>query len=68
VIVAEFFDAEESRVQQWARRPRAATLVAQLADRMRTGGAVRFLVMLDCARRKVPVRSCEVHAPTSSRR
>lgn len=32
VIVAEFFDAGESRTLAWARRPRAAALVAQLAD------------------------------------
>ena len=32
VIVAEFFDAGESRVLPWARRPQAAALVAQLAD------------------------------------
>lgn len=31
IIVAEFFDSEESRVLPWARRPQAA-LVAQLAD------------------------------------
>jgi hypothetical protein len=37
VIVAEFFDAGESR--PWARRPQAAALVAQLADR--TGGGTR---------------------------
>jgi DNA invertase Pin-like site-specific DNA recombinase len=32
MIVAEFFDAGESRVLPWARRPQAAALVAQLAD------------------------------------
>src|SRR5690242_21624584 len=32
VIAAEFFDAGESRVLPWARRPQAAALVAQLAD------------------------------------
>ena len=32
VIAAEFFDAEQSRVLSWARRPQAAALVAQLAD------------------------------------
>jgi len=32
IIVAEFFDAGESRVLPWARRPQAAALVAQLAD------------------------------------
>jgi len=32
VIVAEFFDAGQSRVLPWARRPRAAALVAKLAD------------------------------------
>ena len=32
VIVAEFFDAGESRTLAWARRPQAAALVAQLAD------------------------------------
>jgi hypothetical protein len=32
VIVAEFFDAGESRALPWARRPQAAALVAQLAD------------------------------------
>jgi site-specific DNA recombinase len=31
-IVAEFFDAGESRVLPWARRPRAAALVAAMAD------------------------------------
>ena len=32
VIVAEFFDAGESRTLPWARRPQAGALVAQLAD------------------------------------
>jgi site-specific DNA recombinase len=32
VIVAEFFDKGESRTVAWGRRPRAAALVAQLAD------------------------------------
>jgi site-specific DNA recombinase len=32
VIVAEFFDAGQSRALPWARRPQAAALVAQLAD------------------------------------
>jgi site-specific DNA recombinase len=32
VIVAEFFDAGESRALPWARRTQAAALVAQLAD------------------------------------
>src|ERR1700691_727657 len=32
VIVAEFFDAEESRTLPWARRPQATALVAALAD------------------------------------
>jgi hypothetical protein len=32
VIVAEFFDAGESRTLPWARRPQAAALVAQFAD------------------------------------
>ena len=32
VIVAEFFDTGESRELAWARRPRSAALVAQLAD------------------------------------
>jgi DNA invertase Pin-like site-specific DNA recombinase len=31
-IVAEFFDAGESRMVAWGRRPQAAALVAQLAD------------------------------------
>jgi site-specific DNA recombinase len=32
VIVAEFFDAGQSRTVAWGRRPQAAALVAQLAD------------------------------------
>ena len=32
VIVAEFFDAGQSRVLPWVRQPQAAALVAQLAD------------------------------------
>jgi site-specific DNA recombinase len=32
VIVAEFFDAGQSRTLPWPRRPQAAALVAQLAD------------------------------------
>ena len=32
VIVAEFFDAGQSRTVAWGRRPEAAQLVAQLAD------------------------------------
>ena len=32
VIVAEFFDAGQSRALPWARRPQADALVAQLAD------------------------------------
>ena len=32
MIVAEFFDAGESRTLPWPRRPQAAALVAQLAD------------------------------------
>ena len=31
-VVAEFFDAGQSRTVAWGRRPRAAALVAQLAD------------------------------------
>jgi hypothetical protein len=31
-IVAEFFDAGQSRTLAWARRPQAAALVAELAD------------------------------------
>ena len=32
-ITAEFFDAGQSRVLAWARRPQAAVLLAALADR-----------------------------------
>ncbi len=32
VIAAEFFDAGQSRTVAWGRRPRAAALIAQLAD------------------------------------
>jgi hypothetical protein len=32
IIVTEFFDIGESRSVAWARRPKAAALVAQLAD------------------------------------
>jgi site-specific DNA recombinase len=32
VIVAEFFDAGQSRTVAWGRRPQAAALAAQLAD------------------------------------
>jgi site-specific DNA recombinase len=37
VVVAEFFDAAESRTLPWARRPQAAALVAALADPDRGG-------------------------------
>ena len=40
VIVAKFFDAGESRVLPWARRPQAAALVAQLADPERGWDAI----------------------------
>src|SRR5580704_4111751 len=40
VIVAEFFDVGQSRVLAWARRPRSAALVAQLADPDRGWDAV----------------------------
>ncbi len=40
VIVAEFFDAGESRTLPWARRPQAAALVAALADPDRGWDAV----------------------------
>jgi hypothetical protein len=40
VIAAEFFDAGESRVLPWARRPQSAALVAQLADPDRGWDAV----------------------------
>jgi len=41
VIVAEFFDAGQSRAVAWARRPQAAALVAQLADPDRGVGCDR---------------------------
>ena len=37
VIVAEFFDAGQSRTVAWGRRPQAAALVALLADPGRDG-------------------------------
>src|ERR1039458_7607545 len=37
VVVAEFFDAGQSRTVAWGRRPEAAALVAQLADPGRGG-------------------------------
>jgi site-specific DNA recombinase len=40
IIVAEFFDAGESRSMAWASRPQAAALVAQLADPGRGWDAV----------------------------
>jgi site-specific DNA recombinase len=40
VIVEAFFDARESRVLPWARRPQAAALVAQLADPERGWDAI----------------------------
>jgi hypothetical protein len=40
VLVAEFFDAGESRALMWTRRPQAAALVAQLADPERGWDAV----------------------------
>ena len=39
-IVAEFFDAGESRTLAWGRRPQAAALVAALADPGRSWDAV----------------------------
>ncbi len=42
-IVAEFFDAGESRTLAWARRPQAAALVAALADPGRGWDAIRAL-------------------------
>jgi len=39
-IVAQFFDAGESRTLPWARRPQAAALVAQLVDPGRGWDAV----------------------------
>jgi hypothetical protein len=40
VIVAEFFDAGQSRTVAWGRRPEAASLVALLADPGRGWGAI----------------------------
>jgi site-specific DNA recombinase len=40
VIVAEFFDAGQSRAVAWPRRPQAAALVAQLADQGRGWDAI----------------------------
>ena len=40
VIVAEFFDTGESRTMAWGRRPRAAALVARLADPGRSWDAI----------------------------
>jgi site-specific DNA recombinase len=40
VIVAEFFDAGQSRTVAWGRRPEAAALVALLADPDRGWGAI----------------------------
>jgi site-specific DNA recombinase len=40
MIVAEFFDAGQSRTVAWGRRPEAAALVAQLADPDRGWGAI----------------------------
>jgi site-specific DNA recombinase len=40
VIVAEFFDAGQSRTVAWRRRPEAAALVALLADPDRGWGAI----------------------------
>jgi DNA invertase Pin-like site-specific DNA recombinase len=40
VIVAEFFDAGQSRTVAWGRRPEAAALVAQLADPGRRWDAI----------------------------
>jgi hypothetical protein len=39
-IVAEFFDAGQSRTLPWARRPQAAALVAAMADPDRGFGAI----------------------------
>jgi DNA invertase Pin-like site-specific DNA recombinase len=39
-VVAEFFDAGQSRTVAWARRPQASALVAQLADPDRGWGAI----------------------------
>jgi site-specific DNA recombinase len=40
VIVAEFFDAGQSRTVAWGRRPQAAALIAQLADSGRGWDAI----------------------------
>ena len=40
VIVAEFFDAGQSRTVAWGRRPEAAALVALLTDPDRSWGAI----------------------------
>jgi hypothetical protein len=40
VIVAEFFDAGQSRTVAWGRRPEAARLVAELADAGRGWDAI----------------------------
>src|SRR5437762_10104336 len=40
MIVADFFDAGQSRTVAWGRRPQAAALVARLADPGRGWGAV----------------------------
>src|SRR6266481_8291110 len=40
MIVAEFFDAGQSRTLAWARRPQASALVAALADPDRGWDAV----------------------------
>jgi len=39
-IVAEYFDAGQSRVLPWARRPQAAALLAAIADPEREFGAI----------------------------
>jgi site-specific DNA recombinase len=39
-VVAEFFDAGQSRTVAWARRPQASALVATLADPGRGWDAV----------------------------
>jgi DNA invertase Pin-like site-specific DNA recombinase len=40
VIVADFFDTGQSRTVAWGRRPQAAALIAQLADRDRGWDAI----------------------------
>ncbi len=42
-VVAEFFDAGQSRAVAWGRRPQAAVLVAQLADLGRGWDATAWL-------------------------